>query len=422
MSTPKLILMAKHLLLARLMGFFLFASNFGLMAQSSLQDQYPFLNLEKNVIRSEEKLASFWQKLKSLEEYHDRQVQVLHIGDSHIQADLFTGEVRRLFKEDKRFPMAGRGFVFPYTLAKTNNPFDYQISFEGEWEGHRSVLPSHSSDWGLAGVSASTIDPNARFSFQLAADQDFPITIVKLFFPVEQAHSFRPVLHLEDKKNRIVSTTKRKGMVEFRIEKPVRKFSVSLEARSATQREFVLQGLWIGNFMPGVVYSASGANGARIDTYFRCNHFYRDLKYLRPDLLVISLGTNDAYANDFSSVAFQKHLQQMLEEIREQLPELPILLTTPGDSFRQQGKANPDNKLVGLVIVRTAQQYNCAVWDFFEVMGGYQSITHWRESKLAQPDMLHLTPTGYQLQGKLFFEALMAAYRNAQTRLNRFGP
>ncbi len=387
------------------------------LAMAQPTSSYTFLDQSANVISQADYLKPFWEKLQALEEFQDRQLHVLHIGDSHIQADMFTGEVRNLLMKDPRFSAASRGFVFPYKLAKSNNPFDYEISYTGEWNGHRSVLPSHLSEWGIAGISASTIDASSTFTFKLAADQTYPITIIKLFYPVENGNSFQPVLQLVGKRNRVISMLKKKGMVEYKLEKPVREFTFSLKSEISVQREFLLQGLWVGNHVPGISYSASGVNGARVDTYFRCQNFYRDLTYLNPDLLIISLGTNEAFSAEFNAREFSRNMDSLLLGIREVAPDLPILLTTPGDSFRNQ-KPNTANATAGNVIKANAFAYSCSVWDFYAVMGGFQAINQWKANNLCQPDMLHLTPKGYSVQGELLYQAIINAYTDFLAKEN----
>ena len=50
-------------------------------------------------------------------------INIVHIGDSHIQADYFSGMLRMCLQ--KQFGNAGRGLIFPYKVAKTNEPYNY---------------------------------------------------------------------------------------------------------------------------------------------------------------------------------------------------------------------------------------------------------------------------------------------------------
>jgi hypothetical protein len=64
------------------------------------------------------------------------------------------------------------------------------------------------------------------------------------------------------------------------------------------------------------------------------------------------------------------------------------------------------------VILELAEKYNCAVWDFYSLMGGLNSSLAWREAGLMQPDKIHFTRAGYELKGELFFSAFLRGWEN----------
>ncbi len=130
---------------------------------SDIFSQYPFLKASENNILQPESLGNYFSKLQKLEMKQEGQVHAIHIGDSHIQADFFSGRMRDLYAEDIRFPMNARGFAFPYKIAQTNNPYNYGVSYTGSWEGKRSVKSNLFSRWGLAGVTACTFSENFHF-------------------------------------------------------------------------------------------------------------------------------------------------------------------------------------------------------------------------------------------------------------------
>jgi hypothetical protein len=53
-----------------------------------------------------------------------------------------------------------------------------------------------------------------------------------------------------------------------------------------------------------------------------------------------------------------------------------------------------------------------AVWDLFEIMGGYKSMMKWYKAKLAARDKVHFAPKGYRILSDLMFEALMNSYNS----------
>src|SRR5690349_6311513 len=77
---------------------------------------YSFVRYADNKIFQPDSLAlrHFFNALDSLENGTRKKVIVIHLGDSHIQADLLSGRVRTLLQDSAVFGNGGRGLVFPY--------------------------------------------------------------------------------------------------------------------------------------------------------------------------------------------------------------------------------------------------------------------------------------------------------------------
>ena len=93
------------------------------------QDSVPaFINLKANRI---EMNGADWSALRNklqarLNPGDTSVVRVLHIGDSHIQAEMVTNDLRRLLQE--RYGNAGRGLLMPLRLAGTNQSHDFAVT------------------------------------------------------------------------------------------------------------------------------------------------------------------------------------------------------------------------------------------------------------------------------------------------------
>ena len=134
-----------------------------LFAQSASRDTIPidysdfeFINSGANLISDSGRLDSFFQKLKALEKGEIESVSIVHIGDSHIQADFWTGEMRQLFQS--KFGDRGRGFVFPFVLAESHNPLDIHITSNVQWDYKRSIFNS-GPPMGVGGAAIATDNP-----------------------------------------------------------------------------------------------------------------------------------------------------------------------------------------------------------------------------------------------------------------------
>ena len=77
--------------------------------QFTITDDHGLVDYQKNRISNLSGLDNFFEKLYKLKKEKQGQVNILHIGDSHIQADYQTNQLRQNFQRE--FGNAGRGFV-----------------------------------------------------------------------------------------------------------------------------------------------------------------------------------------------------------------------------------------------------------------------------------------------------------------------
>ena len=176
-----------------------------------------------------------------------------------------------------------------------------------------------------------------------------------------------------------------------------------------------MYGISLENGRSGVIYHSFGIIGANCDSFAKSAFFHRQLEYVQPDLVIVSLGTNDGSTPYFKKDEFTARLDSLLQKIREICPHSAILLTTAPDSYfpRQRRRtAMPNTNMASEreAILELAALRHCAVWDLYSVMGGDGSMAIWRESALANLDNIHFTKEGYERQGRLLFEALMKGY------------
>ncbi len=357
-------------------------------------------------------LNPFFEALDTLSKGAKQSLHILHIGDSHIQADLFSGRMRQLFHQEPIWPTSGRGFIFPYQLAKTNNPPGYTVSHTGNWEGCRNVAKDKSCAWGVAGITATTYDTSATFWLQLgySAAQKYPIKRAKVFFPAADSTSYR--IAWAGNKEWLLSDSLHisLGYHEFVFKDSVTQIAFEIKKTEAAQRYFTMQGINLENDRAGIIYSSLGVNGAEAGSFLKSPDLDNHLRVLQPQLVIVSLGTNDAYSRDFDPKQFRLVMGRLVQRIKMAVPNAVVLLTTPGDSFRGH-RVNKSNVEAAGVLFGLAEETGAVLWDFYAVMGGMKSIQRWHAYNLAQRDRLHLSNKGYQLQGDLLYTALMQRWK-----------
>ncbi len=149
--------------------------------------KYDFIDTTLNVIQfpsGSASFESFFKKLDTLVFENRGQVRIMHIGGSHLQADVISGRIREHLIKEYPGANAGRGFVFPYSAAKTNTPSSYGSYYKGIWDMSKNVLREVKKPLGILGIAVSTSDPRAEISILLDRYNNEPMwgeTKLRLF-------------------------------------------------------------------------------------------------------------------------------------------------------------------------------------------------------------------------------------------------
>lgn len=376
-------------------------------------EHYDFINYDANKLVFFNDTSAFnrlFTAFNALILKGDGQINVVHIGDSHIQADNFSGRMRQRLQTFFQGGIGGRGFIFPYTVANTNNPGSYKVTYTGTWEHCRNVDKDKENpcNLGLSGISVTTCDSIAAISIKLRENEDPKYTFnkVKVFHEID---STCLNVEMDNYRKKIMEYNDSLGYTMFIFDNYLDSLTLKFRKKDSLQKKFTLHGISLETYDPGVVYHSIGVNGAKVSSYLKCRYFKTQLKALTPDLVIISLGANDTYTKKFDASLFETQLDGLVNQIYSAAPGIALIITIPGDCYYKR----KDNKTVAAgrdVIFNLAQKYNCAVWDFYTVMGGEKSIDSWLKNSMAAKDRLHFSKKGYTFQGDLFFNAFLHSY------------
>jgi lysophospholipase L1-like esterase len=374
---------------------------------TSLINEYPFINFRENRIKffsdSTPNFERFFDLYDGLRSYKDRQLFAYHIGGSHIQADVYSHDVREHLGIVDSL-QAPRGLLFPFDLLGFDYPYNYRVKHTGEWSGVRNTIRRDSSDLGLLGLKAYTSDSLASITMYKGARYEKDLAHNKVRIYRELDSSF--VLSFPDRSVLSEFTNIELGYQEFEFVEIRDTFEMSITKMDTSANEFVLYGVELMSERPGIVYTSIGINGASFRSYARCQLFEQQLSARPPDLFIISIGTNDANTPDFDSVLYETNYRNMLDLILRTNPDCAILLTVPNDCWYKRKYPNKNTKAVQNVIYKLAKEYGMGVWSVYEMMGGFNSSLTWYENKLMRRDRIHFTRDGYHLKGSMLIEAL----------------
>ncbi len=340
-----------------------------------------------------------------------RSLSILQIGDSHIQADISVNSVRKFLMERFCLPPQPKGYLFPFALVKSNEAYDISSKGSG-WRGHLATREKQSvAPYGLAGASLEAVNANAHLRVALRPQHSgtaLPSRVRVLFAP--SANACTPVLN--DREPNCVDWER--GMALFIFDTPPQDLELCLRKPEEGEGEFTFLGLMLSTPEARLTFQGAGLNGADVQSVMRASNLEQQLEIAHPDIIILSLGTNDAYNTGFTPQDFRRDYTVLLQRLRTACPAAIIILTSPNDHLFRKRRINPRTAPAAGVIREIAQEHGCALWDFHRIMGGEGSIRSWSNNGLTAHDLLHLSAAGYNLQGRL----LGAAIYRALTRTN----
>lgn len=169
----------------------------------------------------------------------------------------------------------------------------------------------------------------------------------------------------------------------------------------------------------GVVYSPVIRKGvfARDFAMLTRDLFVRQVRQVRPHLVVFQFGKNECAWRHFD---LEKHLagvEHFISMVREAVPGVSILLLGPGGRIRRStGQVFPNIKRIIKGQRELALRYNAAFYNTMEALGGERAFFNLIRRGLVMRDYVHLTVKGGDMLGSRLFSNLMAAYRSYLAR------
>jgi hypothetical protein len=373
-------------------------------------DDAPYIYMEHNTFHFPESKKSFnqlFEKMKHLALYGEGQISILHMGGSHIQADIYSNRMRNHLTNFLPNLMSARGLIFPYSVAKTNNPRNYKVSSTGSWSAVRNVDRTLANPLGLSGISVSTIDTNATLTFTFDTPRDTQHDFVRLKV-LHNTDSLSFGIKWLGKDSALI--TRADGFTSIEFADFQNEIALGFEQKDSLQTRFELYGLVLESNRPGFVYSSVGVNGASTWSYLKCELFSQHLSIIPPDLVFFGIGINDAHDPNFSEKNYFANYEKIILQMRAVNPDVCFVFITNNDSYGYNKKLNTNAPVVQKVMFDLAKKYDGAVWDLFSIMGGLKSSTAWRDANLMAKDRIHFSGDGYNLLGDLLYNAFMEAF------------
>jgi hypothetical protein len=388
-------------------------SDFKLL-DTTLKAQHPFIHFEKNNFQFYTAESPNWEflyaNMDSLIHQKDRQLNFYHIGGSHLQADIYTHDVRTKLQTTWPGVTGDRGWVFPFDLARTNNPWNYTFRSPNSWKSYRSVLKnSDSIEFGLLAAMVQCSDSVISVHFEYDKTRVKPCFNSIRVYHNKGDFPYRISWEGDSLKIKTITSNTELGYTDIQLSVKPEYFDLTFTRQDSSNMPFELYGFQLSSEMPGISYTAIGVNGAGLYTYLDCKRFEEQLKLSPPDFFAFSVGTNDGnvpYAS-FKPEIFKSNLEKMMQVVLRANPTCAILLTVPNDSYYRRRYLNRNIAREREMMVELAKQYQVPIWDLYGLMGELGSSKTWYRNRLMKSDLVHFTAEGYHLKGDFYFDAFL---------------
>ncbi|SEW16011.1 GDSL-like Lipase/Acylhydrolase [Chitinophaga sp. YR573] len=377
---------------------------------------------QTNTIAQDTALNRFYAALHKAD---SNVISILHLGDSHIQAGFFPLTTANYLQQ--AFGSAGRGWVFPFNLAGTNGPEDYRWNSTGRWQSARVVDRYKDEPLGPGAIVLTSQSGAPTLAYSGKQDGiDNTIRVAELFYDagLDDSSINTPGADVEVTGVPFPGAGETVKKATLTFPEPMQSFQARWDEKGNSPFRFY--GALLHNGHNGVLYSAIGINGAMYQHYNEQSSILSaQMEVLQPQLVIISLGTNEAYSS-LSASSFRAQIDSTVQLIKRTRPDASIVLTTPAESKRTSKRAfrrkvgkkyrtyykiayypNPYTTVVTQQIMNYCRENGLACWNFNALtrsMAGSFSGS-WAV------DHIHFNARGYQLQGKLLYEALHAGYQ-----------
>jgi lysophospholipase L1-like esterase len=374
-----------------------------------------------------------------------RAITILHLGDSHTSADFLTGELRRRLQ--KIYGDGGSGYVTagrPHigVLSSTlkiavSSGWTYQalqrsddvgqfwmsgfntvasktgemLSFAAEKPEIFDVIEIEAVRRPGGGSIDIKLDGALEGSFDLAGDKVEPVVI-------RLVPDHGPTNKVSD----ITLTTRSDGAV-----------SISSVA--------------IYNTRSGLIYDSVGYPGATIDILNKLDErlFASDLRRLKPQIVILSFGTNEAAKENLDMAAYTQKFERVIGKIRAALPDANIVLIGPPegeelpahckDKAREEAvcrrpdaastsseacewKTLPKLQAVREAERKIAERDGLVYWNWASIMPKECGADRWRAETppLMAKDRIHFTIAGYKKSAAAFLDTLVPVIDKVRSR------
>lgn len=338
----------------------------------------------------------------ALAQCNQRTVRIAVIGDSYIEGDIFTQDLRSLLQQ--RFGGRGTGYVAVHSDFPGFRRSVTQSS--GGWKRHDMRRSSSDTVRPLAG-EYYVAEEGARSSFKGSKRIEGVQAWSRSRF-VYIAPQGGQVTLKTDGGSTDVSLTPSETVAVAEVDCETSTFSVS-----AVTPGVKALGVWLDD-ATGISVDCMSLRGnsgvaARNLSVELASAMMRYIDY---DMIIVEYGMNVLSDEQADYTPYGRVMDRVIARLRVCYPNADILIAGVGDRGKKKGSEVVSMSTVGAM---TRAQRECArrskalFWDIRDAMGGENSIADWQRRGLVNSDYIHLNHKGGKQLADIFYKSLIYA-------------
>lgn len=358
-------------------------------------------------------LDDFFQKLVELKKKKRKKIRIAYFGDSMIEGDLITGDLRKQLQDI--FGGSGVGYV-PVTSIVADFRRTVVHSFSDDWtdvnfksddkENAHLFISGHSFFEGQnSWVDYKTVPESHLDNFS---------DVTVLYGKPDEGKNNTAVLTYNGKQQAITTT---ESFNTFNVHYDSSKeFKLSISSPDIPLYGTAFEsdsGIFIDNF------SFRGISGVEFKNF--SEDFLKQVQKTRPyDLLIFHYGPNLLFKPNLTDFDwYEKIMLPVLEKIRTAFPQTDILIISTADkSFNYDGTWHTAKGVEPLIDVQydMAQNIGADFFNLYRAMGGEDVMVNWvqGDTTYANKDYTHVNFRGGKKLADIIFKAMMNEYYDVE--------
>ncbi len=351
--------------------------------------------------------------MKALEKRAVRPVRIAVIGDSYIEGDIFTQDLRRELQ--KRYGGRGVGYVTPHNIV---SGFRQSIRQSDKgWKDH-DLRNDASADCRWLSGQRFTGEPGATATWKTPSPGQVSATGWNTATILFKASS--PGTLCTDTGN---------GTEEHHIAPSEKVQAICLEGEmnslaltNKSVKHLTVYGIWL-NDNSGIALDCMSLRGNSGITHQGISPaLARDMaRFVDYDLIIVEYGLNALSAKQKDYSYYSRMMGKVLSRLKESYPGADIIMMGAGDRGQKSGSGVRSTPTLPYMVEAqrlTDRQAGVLFWDTREAMGGEDAIVRWREEGRVNADYIHMNFKGGARMASLLMQAIEDAVKNNRTDEN----